>query len=54
MTDRKNWDAIVIGSGRTDYRAYLATNGMKTLVLEQHYVAGGNSRVPRRAARSWR
>ncbi|HSP56315.1 MAG TPA: NAD(P)/FAD-dependent oxidoreductase, partial [Dehalococcoidia bacterium] len=30
--------------------AYLAANGRRTLVLEQHYVAGGNSHVFRRKA----
>ncbi len=52
MTNTNNWDAIVIGSGLGGLTtaAYLATNGMRTLVLEQHYVAGGNSHVFRRKA----
>jgi len=46
------WDAIVVGSGMGGLTAaaYLATNGLRTLVLEQHYVAGGNSHVFRRRA----
>src|SRR3970040_1498800 len=55
MSDRSDstaWDAIVIGSGLGGLTAaaYLATNGRRTLVLEQHYVAGGNSHVFRRKA----
>lgn len=48
----ENWDAIVIGSGLGGLTAasYLAANGRRTLVLEQHYVAGGNSHVFRRRA----
>ncbi len=47
---QEQWDAIVIGSGLGGLTAaaYLATNGMRTLVLEQHYVAGGNAHVFRR------
>ncbi len=50
------WDAVVIGSGMGGLAAaaYLATNGLRTLVLEQHYVAGGNSHVFRRKARHGR
>jgi phytoene dehydrogenase-like protein len=50
--DNDAWDAIVIGSGLGGLTAaaYLATNGRRTLVLEQHYVAGGNSHVFRRRA----
>jgi phytoene dehydrogenase-like protein len=45
-----NWDAIVIGSGLGGLTAaaYLATNGKRVAVLEQHYVAGGNAHVFRR------
>lgn len=45
-----SWDAIVVGSGMGGLTtaAYLATNGLRTLVLEKHYVAGGNSHVFRR------
>lgn len=44
------WDAIVIGAGLggLSAAAYLATNGQRVLVLEQHYVAGGNAHVFRR------
>lgn len=50
--DKNGWDAIVIGSGLGGLTAaaYLATNGKRTLVLEQHYVAGGNTHVFRRKA----
>ncbi len=45
-----DWDAIVIGSGLGGLTAaaYLAALGKKTIVLEQHYVAGGNAHVFRR------
>ena len=41
---------IVVGSGLGGLTAaaYLAANGKRTLVLEHHYVAGGNSHVFRR------
>src|SRR3990172_1921603 len=50
MSARSDWDAIVIGSGLGGLTAaaYLTTNGLRTLVLEKHYVAGGNSHVFRR------
>jgi phytoene dehydrogenase-like protein len=48
--DRESWDAIVIGSGLGGLcaAAYLCGAGKRTLVLEAHYVAGGNSQVFRR------
>ena len=48
--DRESWDAIVIGSGLGGLcaGAYLCAAGRRTLVLEAHYVAGGNSQVFRR------
>jgi all-trans-retinol 13,14-reductase len=50
MTERERWDAIVIGSGLGGLTcgAYLCAMGKKTLVLEAHYVAGGNSQAFRR------
>jgi len=44
------WDAIVIGSGLGGLAcgAYLCAAGRRTLVLEGHSVAGGNSQVFRR------
>ena len=50
MTPSHDWDAIVIGSGLggLSTAAHLATNGMRTLVLEQYDVAGGCSHVFRR------
>ena len=50
--ERTDWDAIVVGSGLGGLTAaaYLATNGLRTLVLEHHYVAGGNAHVFRRKA----
>ena len=52
-TSEAGWDAIVIGSGMGGLTtaAYLATNGLRTLVLEKNYVAGGNSHVFRRKQR---
>lgn len=45
-----HWDAIVIGSGvgGMTAAAFLATNGKRVLVLEQHSVLGGSSHVFRR------
>jgi phytoene dehydrogenase-like protein len=53
MTERERWDAIVIGSGLGGLTcaAYLCALGKKTLVLEAHYVAGGNSQAFRRNLR---
>jgi all-trans-retinol 13,14-reductase len=50
MAERESWDAIVIGSGLGGLAcaAYLCASGQRTLVLEAHYVAGGNSQVFRR------
>jgi phytoene dehydrogenase-like protein len=50
MAERERWDAIVIGSGLGGLTcaAYLCALGKKTLVLEAHYVAGGNSQAFRR------
>jgi phytoene dehydrogenase-like protein len=49
-TQRERWDAVVIGSGLGGLAcaAYLCAAGRRTLVLERHYVAGGNSQVFRR------
>jgi all-trans-retinol 13,14-reductase len=49
MSERK-WDAIVIGSGLGGLTtaAYLTSNGLRTLVLEQYDVVGGSSHVFRR------
>ncbi len=48
--ERERFDAIVIGSGLGGLctAAYLCAAGRRTLVLESHYVAGGNSQVFRR------
>jgi phytoene dehydrogenase-like protein len=53
MSDREHWDAIVIGSGLGGLTcaAYLCALGKRTLVLEAHYVAGGNSQAFRRQIR---
>ena len=52
MAERQceRWDAIVIGSGLGGLAcaAYLCAAGKRTLVLEGHYVAGGNSQTFRR------
>ncbi|MFQ5471816.1 MAG: phytoene desaturase family protein, partial [Dehalococcoidia bacterium] len=50
MSETTKWDAIIVGSGMGGLTtaAYLATNGLRTLVLEKHYVAGGNAHVFRR------
>lgn len=49
MSER-SWDAIVIGSGLGGLTAaaYLTSNGLRTLVLEQYDVVGGSSHVFRR------
>lgn len=49
MSERR-WDAIVIGSGLGGLTtaAYLTSNGLRTLVLEQYDVVGGSSHVFRR------
>jgi all-trans-retinol 13,14-reductase len=55
-TEKKftSWDAIVIGGGigGLSTAAFLATNGKKTLLLEQYNVVGGCSHVFRRK-RKW-
>jgi all-trans-retinol 13,14-reductase len=53
-TAAEHWDAIVIGSGLGGLTAaaYLQTNGLRTIVLEQYDVAGGSSHVFRRK-RKW-
>jgi len=50
---RRDWDAIVVGSGLGGLAcaAYLCAAGRRTLVLEAHTVAGGNSQVFRRSVR---
>jgi len=47
------WDAVVVGSGLGGLTcaAYLNAAGRRTLVLEAHAVAGGNSQVFRRTVR---
>jgi all-trans-retinol 13,14-reductase len=49
-TAAEQWDAVVIGSGLGGLTAaaYLCALGRRTLVLEGHYVAGGNSQAFRR------
>lgn len=53
MSERESWDAVVIGSGLGGLTcaAYLCALGKRTLVVEAHYVAGGNSQSFRRAIR---
>ncbi len=53
MGAQQRWDAIVVGSGLGGLTtaAHLATNGLRTLVLEQHDTAGGSSQVFRRRRR---
>ena len=48
-----HWDAVVVGAGLGGLTtaAYLATNGLRTVVLEQGKVAGGCSQVFRRRGR---
>ncbi|MGB5886474.1 MAG: NAD(P)/FAD-dependent oxidoreductase [Acinetobacter venetianus] len=54
QTLASHWDAIVIGGGigGLSSAAFLATNGMKTLLLEQYSLVGGCSHVFRRK-RQW-
>jgi len=49
-SDRESWDAIVVGSGLGGLTcaALLAASGKRTLVVERHYVAGGNAQAFRR------
>ena len=49
----RHWDAIVVGSGLGGLAcaAYLCAAGKRTLVLEGHSIAGGNSQVFRRTVR---
>jgi phytoene dehydrogenase-like protein len=53
VAERERWDAIVVGSGLGGLTcaAYLSAVGRRTLVLEAHYVAGGNSQAFRRSVR---
>lgn len=53
LSTKPRWDAVVIGSGLGGLTtaAYLATNGVRTLVLEQHEILGGCSQVFRRKRR---
>lgn len=53
MSTQERWDAIVIGSGLGGLAcaAYLCAAGRRTLVLEAHALAGGNSQVFRRRVR---
>lgn len=46
----KDWDVIVVGSGLGGLSAgaHLAALGKRVLILEQHYIAGGNAGVFRR------
>ncbi len=50
---RQDWDVVVVGSGLGGLAcaAYLCAAGQRTLVLESHSVAGGNSQVFRRTVR---
>lgn len=50
QAQRQSWDAIIVGSGLGGLvaAAYLCAAGKRVLVLEAHYVAGGNSQVFRR------
>ncbi len=50
MAQDERWDAIVVGSGMGGL-TYLCALGRRTLVLESHYVAGGNSQAFRRQIR---
>lgn len=50
---REQWDAVVVGSGLGGLAcaAYLNATGRRTLVLEAHDVAGGDSQTFRRGVR---
>ena len=50
-----NFDAIIIGSGLGGITtaAFLAKEGKKVLVLEQHYTAGGFTHVFNRRGYEW-
>jgi all-trans-retinol 13,14-reductase len=48
--DRERWDVVVIGAGIGGLTAgaLMAASGRSVLVLDQHYVAGGNATIFRR------
>lgn len=53
MEDQESWDAIVVGAGIGGLvcAGYLAADGARVLVLEQHDVVGGSAHVFRRRRR---
>lgn len=53
--ETKNWDAIIIGSGMGGLTtaAALARNGLRCLVIEQHYVPGGFTHDFKRKGFTW-